>query len=105
MNFEEAIKVIEYEASEGIAYTSRVGTYPSKAEVKQLLLALEVIHDNLKGEALISRNLAASLFIINDQIQGNYDGALAQGIEISSDFDDEDVAQINELLYAIFEDH
>ena len=105
MNFDEAKKIIQYESMDGIAYTSRFGDYPSKAELKKLLEALETVHQHLDGATTIDRSLAASLFVISDQVQGNYNGALDKGISLNSDFDADDLIELNELLYAIFEDH
>ncbi|HWQ90232.1 MAG TPA: hypothetical protein VN673_01080 [Clostridia bacterium] len=104
MDFEQARALIEYEASKGIAYTSRYGEYPDRARVSKILEALRVIHQQLRGQLTIDRKLAACLFVINDQVQGNMAGARAKGIPISEEFSNEGYFQINGLLYAIFED-
>jgi hypothetical protein len=104
MTFEEARAIIEFEASEGVVYTSRHGLYPDRARVEEILEALRTIHRELRGQAVIDRKLAACLFIINDQVQGNIAGAEAKGISISDEFCRLSFFEISELLYAIFED-
>jgi hypothetical protein len=104
MNFAQAKSLIEHESMEGVACTSRHGKYPDRTRVDEILEALRVIHDKLRGETTIDRKLAASLFVINDQVQGNMAGAWAKGIPIPEEFSGESYFEINELLYAIFED-
>lgn len=101
MNFEQAKALIEYESLKGVAYTSRHGHYPDSSRFDEILKALRVIHHELRHQQTIDRKLAAALFVINDQVQGNMAGAHAKGIKI--DFSAEDYVQINQLLYAIFE--
>ena len=71
---------------------------------KYMIEALKVIYEDLKDEDVIERQLAASLFVLNDQVQGNMAGAKEKGIEVPVEFSDEIYPQINDLLYAIFED-
>jgi len=104
MTFEEARAIIEFEASEGIAYTSRHGVYPIRARVEEILEALRTIHRALKGQTVIDRKLAASLFVISDQVQGNMGGALERGIPISEEFSTLSFFEIDDLILAIFED-
>lgn len=105
MNYEEARRLVIAESLEGIAYTSRSGHYPSLAEAAPLLSALGVIHESLRGQPTIDRGLAAALFSINDQVQGNMDGALSKGIPVPNEFLKRIYPELNGLLYAIFEDH
>jgi len=104
MDFEQAKALVEYEAYHGIAYTSRHGAYPDRGRVGEISEALRVIHQHLRAQATIDRKLATCLFIINDQVQGNMAGAKAKGIPVSGEFTHESYFQINQLLYAIFED-
>lgn len=104
MTFEEATVLMEYEMLEGVAYTSRHGVYPDRARVEEILEALRVIQRELRGQAVIDRKLAACLFVINDQVQGNIAGAKAKGIPISEEFCRLSFFEISDLLYAIFED-
>jgi aminoglycoside phosphotransferase len=104
MTLEEARVLLEYEATEGLAYTSRYGAYPDRARMEEIKEALRTIHRELRGQAVIDRKLAAFLFAINDQVQGNMSGAEAKGIPISEEFSTEGFFDINGLLYAIFED-
>jgi hypothetical protein len=104
MTFEQARALIEHEALAGVAYTSRYGEYPSRGRVGEILEALRTIQRELKGQEVIDRKLAAFLFIINDQVQGNMAGAQAKGIPISEEFSSLSFFEINDLLYAIFED-
>jgi len=103
MKYEEAKLFIKYHALEGVAYTSRFGEYPNKIEVTKIVTALEVILENVKGSKFIERELAGWLFAINDQTQGNFNGAVAKGIELKIECDESDFFKINELTYAIFE--
>jgi hypothetical protein len=104
MTFEEARAIIEFESSEGVATTSRHGVYPDRARVEEILEALRTIQRELKGQTVIDRKLAASLFVISDQVQGNMDGALARGIPISEEFSTLSFFEMDELILAIFED-
>ena len=104
MTFDEAKALIEYEMLEGVAYTSRFGAYPDRVRVEEILEALRTIHRELRGQSVIDRKLAASLFVINDQIHGNMAGAEAKGIPIPNEFSALGIFEINELMYAIFED-
>jgi hypothetical protein len=104
MTFEEAKALIENEMLEGVAYTSRFGKYPDRERVEEILGALRTIHCELRGQSVIDRKLAASLFIINDQVHGNMAGAQAKGIPISEEFCTLSVFEITDLMYAIFED-
>ena len=104
MTFEEARAIIEFEASEGVVYTSRHGVYPDRARVEEILEALRVIHRELKGQAVIDRKLAAALFVISDQVQGNMYGALARGIPITEEFRTLSFFEMDGLILGIFED-
>ena len=104
MTFEEAKAIIEFEASEGVAYTSRHGVYPDQVRVAETLEALRTIHRDLKGQTVIDRKLAASLFVISDQVQGNMNGALARGIPITEEFRTLSFFEIDVLILGIFED-
>jgi len=104
MTFEQARAIIEFEASEGIVYTSRHGVYPDRARVQEILEALRTIHRELKGQTVIDRKLAALLFVISDQVQGNMGGALERGTPISEEFSTLSFLEIDELILAIFED-
>ena len=104
MTFEEARTLIEYEVSEGVAYTSRFGEYPERARVEQILEALRTIHRELRGQTVIDRQLASMLFALNDQVQGNMNGAIAKGIPVPEEFSTVSFFEIADLLYAIFED-
>lgn len=105
MTYEQARDVIIAESLDGIAYTTRFGQYPSAADVANLLRALTVVRDGIRGHDTIERQLAAALFVINDQVQGNMDGALAKGIPVPKDFQESVFPELNGLLYEIFEDH
>lgn len=87
-----------------MACTSRHGAYPDRARVAEILEALRTIHRELKGQTVLDRRLAASLFTINDQVQGNMGGALAKGIPIPEEFSTLSIFEISDLMYAIFED-
>ena len=104
MTFEEAKAIIEFEASEGVVLTSRHDVYPDRARVEEILDALRTIHRELKGQTVIDRKLAALLFIIIDQVQGNMGGALERGIPISEEFSTLSFFEIDDLILAIFED-
>jgi len=104
MTFEEARAIIEFEASEGVAYTSRHGVYPDRARVEEILEALRTIHQELKGQTVIERKLAAMLFVISDQVQGNMGGASGRGIPIPEEFSTLSFFEIEDLILAIFED-
>ena len=104
MNLTEAKELLFKESMEGVAYTSRFGEYPDKEHGLKIIEALKVIYEELKDEDVIERQLAASLFVLNDQVQGNMAGAKDKGIEVPVEFRDEIYPQINDLLYAIFED-
>ena len=104
MTFDEARAIIEFEALEGVVYTSRHGVYPDRARVEEILEALRTIHRELKGQTVIDRKLAALLFIISDQVQGNIGGTLEKGIPISEEFCTLSFFEIDELISAIFED-
>lgn len=104
MDINEAQAIIESESLEGIAYSTKYGEYPDVKKVKMIVEALKVIHANLKGATSIDRGLASSLFIINDQVQGNMAGALSNGIDVPTIFIEKYFYEINDLLYAIFED-
>lgn len=104
MTFEEARALIEFEASEGVAYSSRHGVYPDRARLAEILEALRTIHRELKGQTVIDRELAALLFAINDQVHGNLWSAIANGIPISEEFSTLSFFEMTDLMYAIFED-
>ena len=104
MTYEEARAIIEFEASEGVACTSRHGVYPDRVRVEEILEALRTIHQALKGQTVIDRKLAASLFVISDQVQGNMDGALARGIPITEEFRTLSFFEIDVFILGIFED-
>ena len=104
MTFAEARALIAHEVTEGVAYTSRFGEYPDRAKVEQILEALRTIHRELRGQTVIDRQLAAHLFILMDQVQGNMNGALLKGIPVPEEFSSAGFFEIDDLLYAIFED-
>ena len=104
MTLDEARSLIEYEALEGIAVSSRHGEYPDRARVEEILEALRTLHRELRGQETLDRKLAACLFILNDQVQGNMAGAQAQGIPVPEEFSGTGFFEINQALYAIFED-
>lgn len=104
MNYDEAKALIKHHAYDGVAYTSRYGQYPSKQEVAKITDALEAILEYVRGKQSIEKDLAGWLFTINDQIQGNYNGATAKGIELKTKFYESVFFQLNELMYAIFEE-
>ena len=68
MTFEEVCALINYEAMQGVAYTSRYGKYPDRDRVTEILDALRIIHRELMGQTVIDRKLASFLFVINDQV-------------------------------------
>ena len=103
MDFEEAKSIIIYESTEGVAYTSRHGAYPDRERVDQIIEALKTINEKITGDDAMDRKLAAALFVINDQYQGNMSGASSKGVELEEDVFDNFI-EINEMLYCIFED-
>ena len=104
MNLTEAKEVLFKESMEGVAYTSRFGEYPDRSQGLKIIEALRVIYKELKGEEVIDRQLAASLFVINDQVQGNMAAAEANGVKTPEEFSENIFPEINELFCAIFED-
>ena len=104
MNLTDTTEIIFIESLEGLAVTSREDKYPTKNEAMPLLQALSFIYKHLQDEDIIERKLAASLFVLNDQVQGNMLATKAKGLDIPKEFSDEVFPQINDLIYAIFED-
>ncbi|MBQ4880579.1 hypothetical protein J8M21_25605 [Pseudoalteromonas luteoviolacea] len=103
MNYKEAKEIVQFHATEGIAYTSRFGKYPNREDFTKLLEALEMISGEVSGAESIERELVSWLFTISDQVQNNFNGAADKGIELTTDFSESDVFEINMLMYAIFE--
>ena len=105
MTPEEARQKIIKEATEGIAYGSRMGDYGSKESFYELITAIRTIRDDLKGVELVDRELFAHLFTIGNQVEGNVHGALAKGLKVPDWLWDEGLVDLIEALYEVFGDY
>ena len=103
MTIEEAKTRVYHEASDGLAYTSRMGDYSSEENFILLLEAIRVITESLRGQDLVDRSLFSSLFVIGNQLEGNVHGALAKGLKVPGWLWDKGIVDLNEALYEVFE--
>jgi len=105
MTIEEARRIILAESMEGIAYTSRMGEYGTKERFSQLIEAINTLGTELAGQKNVERELFAALFVLGNQVEGNVHGALAKGLAVPDWLQEDGLAQLNEALNGIFEDH
>ena len=105
MNVDEARTLIIDESINGIAYTSRMGEYPDREHFDRIISALRIIHNENKGNEFVDRRLFCALFILGDQVQGNFTGALSKNIKVPGWFRESGIVLLLSALYAIFEDH
>ena len=104
MTIEEATEIIFIESMEGLAVTTQQGQFPTHGEATPLINALDFVYKQLQNEELMNRRLAASLFVLHDQLQGNMLTAHTKGLKVPDVFSDEVFPKISDLIYAIFED-
>ena len=105
MTAEEAKKFIYLHGCEGdgAAYNSRLGEYPEPELVNDLVDSMRIVFQSTRGDDLLDRRLAAALFSLINQLEGNYARAVDSGEEIRHDLD-VDLARLNDSAMAIFED-
>ena len=105
MNLTDARSLIIKESLEGIAYTSRMGDYSTPENFNNLLEAINTIAASIGGEKMVDRELFCALFVIGNQIEGNACGTISKEIDVPEWLLDHGIVELNEALYAIFEDH
>jgi len=103
MTPEEAKKRIHHEASDGIAYSSRMGDYSDEDNFSLLIEAIQTISNSLKGQETVERSLFSALFVIGNQVEGNVHGALSKGLTVPEWLWDKGIVDLNEALYEVFE--
>lgn len=100
----EAQNLILQESREGIAHSSRMGDFGTPERFHQILGAISILQEELRGRAEVNRELFAALFVLGNQVEGNASGAVAKGLNVPDWLWGDGLAQLNEALYGIFED-
>jgi hypothetical protein len=104
MTPDEAQNIIFHESREGIAHSSRMGDFGTPERFQQIIAAINILHDKLRGRAEVNRELFAALFALGNQVEGNASGAFAKGLHVPDWLWGDGLALLNEALYKIFED-
>lgn len=78
----EARNLILHESREVIAYTSRMGDFGTPERFHQILGAISILQEELRGRAEVNRELFTALFVLGNQVEGNTSGAVTKGISV-----------------------
>ena len=77
------------------------GQPPVPGQVTSILLALKVVFDTLKGEPVIERSLALSLFLISNQARQLFEAGLKRSLDCPPLLN-EDLERIARAVRSIF---
>ena len=107
MTNEEAIKLVVHEGltgESGVVVMVSMGEDPGRERMAALLEALEVVREELRGQAFLDRELAHVLFRLAFHVQRDVERWLSQGRVWREEFVDEEMVRMFELIESIFGD-